>query len=76
MNIKNYEWSSHWTLGDYEIRWDRRSRQFDVSEGVCHLYCVNSMEGAINFILKKQGWGPDLAAAAAPVMAKILETSI
>lgn len=76
MIITNREWSSEWEMGCFAIRWDRRSGQFDVSEGVCHLYCVNSMEGAINFILKKQGWGTVLAEAAAPVMAKILETSI
>ena len=76
MIIKNYEWSTHWEIGNYEIRWDRRSRQFDVAEGVCHLYCVNTLEGAINFILKHQGWGPDLADEAAPIMAKILETSV
>jgi hypothetical protein len=73
MKMIRKEYHQVWTMGEWEISYDVRHRCFDVSFGVIHKYCVNSLQSAVEFILREQKWTLALAVVSANMAEQMQE---
>lgn len=77
LKVLRTEYHTTWYIGEYQITWERRHGQFDVSRDNLHYLCVCYLASAVEWILRDQGWfadaPKDVIESAALVLASQLE---